>query len=313
MTQYITDFSAMNIGSPPAGWTERWGIGAVLPSIVSVANPISGVNKALYLDSLSATRYLISCDALDGAADIDILTLSTSHYGYYPSFTVYARCGENLAGRNGYMFRRYNGTDRLAKYVNGTYSTAWYTPGGYYSDPVWGNDKVRWIRYRIQGNTHYLKYWLLHEQEPNDWFFSTTNNDILIGGWHGIGCEYNDSNQYCYYVGITDDLANPIPVPNKDLPIFGDDSEGLVWGEDTGAYATLTTINWCWAVGGTFGNAQRLLKAIGTMNWSSGDVRVWLQRSMPFYRVACAGHILCRGQPISQARASIPQDSKTNI
>lgn len=194
MAVYTTDFSEFSLGTNIPGWTHRYNTGASTAEIVNTSFVYSMSGKALRMTHGASTIHALTCDALDNALNVEILTLG--HYYY-----SYPRIGLVPAGRMGgltsapimYTCRPWLGetpaystvyaykASTSATTISSTNIASWYAS----IDTVSETNPI-WIRFQIQGTTLRFKCWSHLHKEPTGWYIETVDSSISTGGWVGF-------------------------------------------------------------------------------------------------------------------------------
>lgn len=209
MATYSDDFSGSTGGSPPTGWTSRWGAHQLTTDTAGAAAYIGG--KAASSKGTVANEFMMSMDAVGTVADVEVLarTLEGSSTINY-SAGVGVRCGGTASSRSGYVIRRDNDVLKLFCSVPSVWTVIASTTVPFSTKTEWV-----WWRLRAIGSTISAKTWRCSEPEPSGWQVSVTNSGVSAAGWAGVRVEDVVINNYDYYydyvsIGTGGDTA-PMP------------------------------------------------------------------------------------------------------
>lgn len=205
MARYFYTFSEQGIGSTPAGWSPIWDT-----SNVSWTNQTDGTNTFLRNANSSTNDKLLANTEVGQVADVEVtMKFRTSQFGNYEN-TLFVRASPTNGTKQGY-YLALNVPANQAKILN---HEQWYNNGylpWYAMDVGWTVNTWYWVRYRVVGNNHKVKFWQDGTAEPAGWTSDRTDS---------TGTQYNSAG----YVA----LAVYSPNGSRDW-----DFVGIATGGDT--------------------------------------------------------------------------------
>lgn len=261
MSKFFTQWDDATIGdNPPAGWSRRW-TAASSPSnhATELAYGSMPVKRRQFNVSNVSTNgpAMLSYDAVDSAADVEILALVKRHPTAGSTRAIlYARGSGVTASFNAYVCdlgwsdSAFPNTIALVKYVAGagtSLASTSYTPS---------TTKAYYIRFQVQSTTVRARVWAEDETEPTTWTVSATDSAVSGAGWHGVQALGDGGGTKTLYVnffsvGTSGDVAvNPktnaefsswLNVPNErrwlvEMTGKGYDSGGSPFTKTVNAY-----------------------------------------------------------------------------
>jgi hypothetical protein len=180
---YATNFGG---ASELDDWTEVWRTANTSLSIVNSEADQKVGDKALRYDGSSTNRKFISYDPAGSSEDQEILVLVNlgDIYGSSQGLRLYLRSSGSEGSENTYFVNFYYITPglKISKYVNGAASDI-VTDGNF---RFYSNDRLVWIRFRVEGTSLKLKMWDVSSFEPVEWGLEGVDSSLSSGSL-GIG------------------------------------------------------------------------------------------------------------------------------
>ena len=181
MTQLYFDWAGYATGVQPTGWTERFDSAGSWQVVAGVG--VGGTNGLQYIPG-TAARHGLSCDALDGVADLEIAYRFISTVGGTGTSNdnrVFARgSGADGTTNTGVVVGPVNTILRTIQYVNGAATTTDAAGGGLVANSPY------WARVKISGTSVQQRIWADGTAEPTTWAQTVTNTTVTAGGWAGV-------------------------------------------------------------------------------------------------------------------------------
>lgn len=218
-TGFINPGDLATAAGTPTGFTTRWGTG------ISVVDNVS----ALYgkdLEVLGDNPNLFSIDALNGAADVEVvMLLRVGGAGLDNRLGVWARVPDATAegSKSGYLGNLFRSTVpdnriQIAEYNSGSYAgTADENTNN------WVNSTKYWVRFRVNSTNLQLRFWADGDAEPGTWTIAGTDATYATSGWTGLGWNGSASSVGFYVEALgwatagdtapTEDAGSPIATP----------------------------------------------------------------------------------------------------
>lgn len=214
MATYFTDFSEYTTGPQPSDWTARyeadasWGVnadaGATGGKVLHYAQTGDGLNAITWdvidSDSNRANVEIVARFRYTEASTAQIsLIARASGTALGSSSTQYEGGAED--GGDIYKAAKLNpGYTELANVAQAQTIDTWY-----------------WLRFRVNGTTLQVKFWVDGDSEPASWGIETTDSDISAAGWVGIGTYDEDSFEVDLIgIGTNGDTA-PTSAPSGSI------------------------------------------------------------------------------------------------
>lgn len=181
---YYTDFSSLDVGVPPAGWSQPWHTEPTW-QVVPVAGATGG--KVLMVDPAAAPGAgkwsLLSWDALaaDADADVELLVrLRTTQSDTYPMALIGRGSGDSTT---------FTGA-RLGLHGSTSLQSTQFRAGAHFTGAAATvtSPALSWFYYRmrLEGDTQMIRYWKEGTPEPEAWGVLTTNTNLDDPGYIGF-------------------------------------------------------------------------------------------------------------------------------
>lgn len=210
MAKGVIDFASAPVqAGVPAGWTNRWST-TVTVAVVQDGWNFTGRAMKITRDATSGQYPLLSVDALDNKADIELLVeYSLDNVTYSATSTamlLYARCSGDHTTRTGYGARMQPGETGTGGYVLRRYlSATMVNIGTGVAPPAIDQSKMHYMRFRIAGSAIKSNRWRTGETENAGWDISATDTNITAAGWVGLGVNMVSNSTYVHRLAWSDE------------------------------------------------------------------------------------------------------------